>query len=663
MPPLTSLTSVTTCIRWLAIALAAFHLYTGLLGSFSALTQRGVHLGLSLILIVLIHPTRLGPGRPGTWIARMLDLAILVAIVLPLAYLLLNERYLNAERIEFVTPLTLGETVLGIAFIGVILELARRVTGLALPLMVLICLAYPNFPGLPSIFEHAGYALDLQVEIQYLSNAGIFGIPLAASTNYIALFVIFGAFLERSGLGECIMSLAMGLVGRTRGGPAKVAVVASAMHGTISGSAPANVMTVGPFTIPLMKRLGYPPHMAGAIEAAASTGGVIMPPVMGSVAFVMAQFMGVSYSTIALYALIPALLYFFGIFCTVHWAAVRLGIRGLPASEIPDWRAAVKARGHLLLPIGLLIGLMVAGFSPQYSAGYSILAVVACSWLRPASAMRLRDILAALESGGKGVILVAAATAAAGMIVGIFELTSVGVKLAQGANALAGTLLVGLLLTMVVTLLLGAGVPPSAAYIVQVAITIPMLMGFLVADGMGKQTALVLAHFFVMYFSCLAVITPPDALAAVVASGIAGAPFIKTGLVATRVAFVAFVVPFMFVYRPALLTLGTWEEIAIACAIAVCGVFVAAIAFEGVFRCRLWLVERLVAFAAAAALIAPVYAWNAVGGGLLALLLVLQYLPGRTAIADSEARVPVPEPTENAPTPPASPRPPVPLIE
>ncbi|MGE5537370.1 MAG: TRAP transporter permease [Gemmatimonas sp.] len=613
--------------RWVAIAMALFHLYTALFGNYDALIQRGVHLGFAIALILLLHPTaRRLPGRLGAVAASAFTAVLAVASFAPLAYLLDHYTYLTGERFQFVTDVTPVELVMGTAFMLALLELCRRVAGIALAAITLAFLVYLFVPGLPGIFGHAGFDLATQVDEQYLGLGGIFGVPLGASASYIAPFVIFGAFLERSGLGGFIMDFATGLVGRFRGGPAKVAVIASAFHGTISGSAPANVLTVGPVTIPMMKRLGFPAHMAGAIEAAASTGGVIMPPVMGSVAFIMASFIGVSYSVVALYAVIPALLYFFGVFCAVHWTAVRYGIRGLDPSEMPDWRRSFRERGHLLAPVAVLVTLMSLDFSPQYGAAYAILSVVAVSWLRRGTRMGPRAILEALEAGAKGAVLVAIATAAAGMIVGAFELSSVGLKLAQSASALAGTLMTGLLLTMVVSLLLGAGVPPSVAYIVQVAVTIPMLQTFLKSDGgVDPATAVVLSHFFVMYFSSLAVLTPPDALASVAAAGLAGSPFVKTGLAATRVAFVAFIVPFMFVYRPALLTLGSPAEIAEAFVFSALGVYIAAIAFEGVFRRPLAWWERGIAFAAAAALIFPGWESDLAGVVLFAFFLALQY--------------------------------------
>jgi TRAP transporter 4TM/12TM fusion protein len=556
------------------------------------------------------------------------DLLVAAAALVPLGWRLSSLDYLASGRFEFVTPATPLELVLGVAFVLAILELCRRLTGWALVAIVAVCLVFPNIAGLPGPFAHKGYTLSQQVDAQFLTLAGTFSIPLQASAEYIALFIVFGAFLERSGLGRFMMDFAIGLVGGTRGGPAKVAVVSSALTGTISGSAPANVLTAGVVTIPLMKRLGYPAYMAGAIEAAASTGGVIMPPVMGSVAFIMAQYVGVPYSHVALYALIPALLYFFGVFLTVHWSALRHGIKGVPREEMPDWKASLMARGHLALPILLLIGLMTLDYSPGYAAAWATLAVILVSWLRKGTRMGPSDIVAALEAGARGALLVAISTAAAGMIVGVFELTGVGLKFAQMATAVVHTLLVGLIIiTMIVSIVLGMGVPPSISYIVQVAVTIPMLLTFLKATGMDPKTALIVTHFFVLYFSALAVLTPPDALAAVAAAGIAGSPFLKTALHGTRVAFVAFIVPFMFVYRPALLMLGSWGEIIYALAFAMLGIVALSVALEGHFLRRMTWPERILATAAGILLVFPQNWADWAGLMLLGLLVLVQWQP------------------------------------
>jgi TRAP transporter 4TM/12TM fusion protein len=629
-----------------AVGMAAFHLYTGAFGMFDTPIQIGVHLSFAMALILLLNPTKpFWPGTSGWVLALGYDLIVAAASAAPLFYRFDHYTYLTSERFEYVTPVTPLQLALGLALVFAILDLCRRMTGWPLVVIVLAFLVYPFITNLPGPLAHDAYSLGMQIDAQYLTMDGIYGIPLMASAEYIALFIIFGAFLERSGLGRFMIEFAVGLVGRYRGGPAKGAVIGSALCGTISGSAPANVLTVGVLTIPMMKRLGYPAFMAGAIEAAASTGGVIMPPIMGSVAFLMAQFTGVSYAKIALCALIPALLYFFGIFLTVHWSAVRFGIGGIAREELPDWRVNVRERGHLVLPIILLLYLLGEGYSPQFAVTYSLIAVVGLSWLRPSTRMGWRDILAAMENGARGTLVVAIATAAAGMIVGVFELTAVGVQFAQAAGSFVPTLLLGLVLTMFVSILLGMGVPPSVSYIVQVAVTIPMLQSFLKTGGMNADTAVIVTHFFVMYYAALAVLTPPDALASIAAAGVAGSPFLKTALHGTRVAFVAFIVPFMFVYRPALLMLGTWSQILWDASFAVLGVAVMSVALEGYSLRKLTLGERALAFMSGIALIFPNRYFDIVGIGLLAVLLLLQWSPW-SQTARATATTPVRNPSE-----------------
>ncbi|MDA1324781.1 MAG: TRAP transporter fused permease subunit [Proteobacteria bacterium] len=613
-------------VRVVAVAMASFHLYTAAFGLFDAVLQRSIHLGFALILLMLIYPhPRFGDGRVGLAARWGLMLLIAASVLLPIGYLIVNLEYLTDGRIQFVSDLSPLELVFGCSLLAGLLELCRRVTGPVLPVICMVFLVYPFLPGMPGVLKHGGYTLSETIEFQYMTLSGVFGVPLAASANFIVLFIIFGAFLERSGLGGFIMDFAIGLVGRYRGGPAKVAVISSAITGTISGSAMANVLTTGTLTIPLMRRTGYPAFMAGAIEAAASTGGALMPPVMGTVAFVMSEFSGIPYGTIVLYAAIPAALYFLGVFCTVHWAAVRYDAAGLPEDELPDWRAHLRERGHLLIPLVVLITLLVKDFSPQYAVTYSILTVLGVSWFRRSTRMGPKKIVEALENGAKGAVLVAIATACAGMMVGIFEMTTVGLKLAQQGAGFAETLFGGMLLTMAVSLILGMGVPPTVSYITQVAVTIPMLLGMLTSSGIDPYTAKVVTHFFVMYFATLAVLTPPDALASIAAAGVAQSPVIKTALHATRIAFVAFIVPFMFVYRPALLTLDSGWAILLAVLYAVMGIVVLSAALEGYAFRKLTLVERLLGFAAGFALVVPDPVFDTVGLALFALLGAMQF--------------------------------------
>ena len=620
-------TQLTLLVRVIAVGMALFHMYTALFGLMDAILQRTIHLVLSFLLLLLINskPFYFG-GSFGTWGQATYRFLIAACALVPLIYLIVNYEYLTEGRIQYVGDMTDLQIVLGTIFIIALLELSCRVTGIALPAVCVGFIIFPFVPRLPGVFSHAGYTLAETLEFQYLTFSGVFGAPLAASANFIILFIIFGAFLERCGLGSLMMDFTTGILGHRRGGSAKVAVVASALTGTISGSATANVLSTGSLTIPLMKRAGYPPFMSGAIEAAASTGGALMPPVMGTVAFIMSEYSGVPYGMIAFYAAIPAILYYLGIYCTVHFAALRYDAKPLDKADLPDWRGKFKDMWHLLLPIVLLVVLLGMDYSPQFSVGYSIIAVIIVSWFRKSTRLDWRGIMEALESGAKGAVLVAVATACAGIIVGVFDQTTVGVKLAQQGNAIAGTLFVGLIITMVISLVIGLGVPPTVSYLAQIAVTIPMLIAFLTAQGIDPYTAKVSTHFFVMYYSTLAVITPPDALAAVAAAGIAGSPVMKTAWHASRVAFVAFVVPFMFIYRPSLLMLGPWNHIVYDTALATIGVIVVAAGLEGFGRRSLNLFDRLWAFTAGACLIIPQHIYEVIGLILAGSFLASQYL-------------------------------------
>jgi len=601
----------------LALALGLFHLWIGAFGGFDASIQRGVHLGLAVLIFALSIEDKTKKFQ------FRLSIIASVLIGLSIVWKILNLEYLSAGRFEFVSPLTPTEAVLGTIVCVSILWLCFRAVGWVLPALVIVFSAYCFIPDLPGILNHRGYTYDLFLDVQFLTFAGIFGIPLSVSASYIALFILFGAFMERSGLGGLIIELANRAVGHYRGGPAKVAVISSAFTGTISGSAPANVMTTGSLTIPLMKKTGYPSHWAGAIEAAASTGGILMPPIMGSIAFLMAQFTGIPYITIAGLALIPALLYFFGVFLAVHWAALRHGIQPVEVDSSDTYWEILRSRGHLGLPLVVLIVLLINGYSPQYAVSYSIVSVLFFSWFRPSQAMRFADIADAFLTAGKGIAFVAVTTAVAGMIVGVFELTGLAVTLAQTADQFVVGLFTSLLLTMIVSLILGMGVPPSVSYIVQVAVTIPMLIGLLKMHGLHPETAIICAHFFVMYYASLAVLTPPDALASIAAAGIAKSPVMKTAVYATRVAFVAFIVPFLFVLRPGLLLQADLDRILIDFSVAIIAVFCTSVILEGyrILTIKFW--DKLCAAAVLLLILLPLDSINFMGMiiGLVYLLV------------------------------------------
>jgi TRAP transporter 4TM/12TM fusion protein len=611
-------------ISLIAIFMSLFHLYTGAFGSFPVEIQRSIHLFLALLLIFLIRPYRKNKEEAQKSIP-VIDLILIAATFLVFIYPIVYHEELTS-RFTFVSPLTNVQITLGIIAVLVVLEATRRLAGWVLPIIALLFMIYPFIPQLPGVLKHGGYEIGILMDIQYISTEGIFGTPLGASASFIALFIIFGAFLQKSGLGILLMDLSQGLAGKYRGGPAKVSVIGSALMGTISGSAVSNVVTTGTMTIPLMKRIGYKPHFAGAVEAVASTGGQLMPPLMGAIAFLMSQYTNIPYIKIAQYSLIPALLFFFGVFLGVHWEALRLNLKGYEKSELPDWVTSFKNYGHLLIPIIVLLSLLSLGHSPQYSVVYSILGIILIAALRKQTRMNVKSIIEALINGGKGAILVAATTATAGMIAGVFGLTGIGLRLSDTILSFSGNyLILALFLTMVTSIILGMGIPGTASYIVQVALTIPIVITLLVENGMDKSTAVLIAHMFVMYYANLAAITPPDAMAAIAASGIAGSPPMKTAVTATRLGFVAFLVPYLFVYRPSLLMLGSPLEILQDLVIAIFSIYVLSMGLSGFFLTKLKIIERLLVLTGGGIiLLIPGWETNLIGGFLVAIFFFLQ---------------------------------------
>ncbi|MBP1155591.1 MULTISPECIES: TRAP transporter fused permease subunit [unclassified Paenibacillus] len=612
-------------LLFITYAFSFYHLYTGFFGSFETFLQRFVHLFLAMLLIFMLHPYKTVNRTAGI----ILNSTMILLTFVSMGYLYLNYDYILGERYPMITPLTATEAVLGIVMIALVLEATRKLAGPSLPIIALLFLVYGLIgPYLPGIFSHAGYSLDSIIDLNYMGTDGTFGIPLGASASYIALFILFGSFLAKSGLGSLLMELALGLAGHTKGGPAKVAVIGSVLHGMLSGSAVANVMTVGTSTIPLMKKTGYKPHFAGAVEAAASAGSQIMPPVMGVIAFIMVQYTGIPYIQIAFYALLPALLYFWGVGVMVHLEAVKLGLEGLPKKELPDWKNSFKRRGHLLLPIVIMLGLLVLGFSPSYSVTYAILSIVIIAAFRKETRMNFQTILDALQDGAKGMLMIAAATATAGMISGMFGLTGLGLRFSISLGELAGgNLLLALALTAVTSFILGLGLPPSASYIVQIAVTIPALIGVLETTGVDSiaSNAVILTHMFVMYWASVGVITPPDALAAYAAAAVAETPPMITALSATRLAFVAYVVPFMFVLNPAYLLIGSVGEISLAIVSGFLGVIAFGIVFQGYIHHQIGWFRRSWALIAGVLIIVPNPLSNIAGICLIVFLLVISH--------------------------------------
>jgi len=592
-------------IALILIAFSAFQLYTAAFGVLDARVQRAIHLAFGMSLVFLLYPARSrGDRKSLPWYDLVLGvLAAAVSLYLVVFY----EDIVRRAGL----PTTM-DIVVAVLAVLLVLEGTRRVVGMPIVVIAVAFLIYAYIgPYLPGFLAHRGYSLRQIANHMYYTTEGIFGIPLGVSATFIFLFILFGAFLEKSGIGRFFIDLANAVAGWASGGPAKVAVITSALEGTISGSSVANTVGSGSFTIPMMKRLGYKPEFAAAVEAAASTGGQLMPPIMGAAAFLMAEFTGIPYIDIAKAAVIPAILYFTGIFIAVHYEAKRLGLQGIPRSQLPSIWSVLKARGHLFLPLLGIIYLLMEGSTPMKAAFYGILLAIAAAMIHPSTRMSAKDIVEALETGARSALGIVMATAAAGIIIGVITLTGLGLKLASGLVALAqGKLLLTLLFTMLASLILGMGSPTTANYVITSTIAAPALLQL--------GVPILVAHMFVFYFGIVADITPPVALAAYAGSAIAGSNPLRTGVLASRLAIAAFLIPYIFAYNPAMLLIGaTPGMIALMAVTAVLGMFGVAVAAGGFFRASLTVYERLFFFGGGLLMIDPGLLTDLVGLVLL----------------------------------------------
>lgn len=590
-------------VAFICIAMSLFHLYTAGFGVLEAIKQRNIHLTFCLVLSFLLYPS--GPkgssNRTTLWDWILVSLSVTVGVYLMVIYDDL------ANRGGVTVPM---DIYMGGLLCLLVLEAARRATGKELPIMALCFVAYALFGDLiPGQFGHRGYSVERVIDHMFLTTEGIYGVALGVSATYIYLFILFGAFLTETGMAKFFNSISMAIAGGSPGGPAKVAVFASGLLGMINGSAVANVATIGAFTIPLMKSVGYRPHFAGAVEAVASTGGQIMPPVMGAAAFVMAEFLGMSYTTIMIAAVVPAFLYYLACWTMIHLEALKFGLVGLPKDQLPVIKVVLKSHGHLSIPIIAIIALLLYGLTPLYAAFFTILITIVVSHLRKETGISIAGIIRALEAGAKGSVGVAMACAVVGFVVGVSSLTSLG--LTFGSNILAfsqNNLLITLVLTMITMLILGMGLPTTACYIVGATIAAPALIKLNVLP--------LVAHFFVFYFACLSNLTPPVCLAAFTAAGIAGASPYKVGWTSTRLGVAGFLVPFLAVYSPMLMFAGKFSALELTEAIvtAVIGVIALSAALENwMFReCKLW--ERAILFVGALMLMIPGVVTDIVGG-------------------------------------------------
>jgi len=594
----------------IAVGMSSYHLFTGSFGAPEALLHRSIHLLFTLVLVFLINP--LSKKQRKWWLDGVFISLSLISII----YLFWNYEYF-VTRYPYVHPLSKFDLILGIIITLILLEAARRSIGLAMPITAVVFIIYAYLgPHMPGLLRHAGQNTETIVDQLYMTTEGIFGIPLGVSATYVILFVIFGAFLERSGTGQFFMELAAATTGKTRGGPGKIAVISSGLFGTISGSAVANVMVTGQFTIPMMKKTGFQPHFAGAVEATASTGGQIMPPVMGAAAFVMAEFTGLPYITVCKHALIPAVLYYLSCFMAIHFEAIRTNLKGM-LEEVPSLISVFLNKGHLLLPVVIIIYMMFAGYTPMYACIFAIISVVILANLKKASRMGVIKIFQALEEGAKGTVSVAIACACAGIIIGVINLTGLGLKFTSFVLLLAGeSLALALFFTMIAGIILGMGLPTTAAYIVMAALLVPALV------KLGIPT--IAAHMFAFYYAIISAITPPVALAVYAGAGLAGSNMWKTGFAAVRIGAPGFIIPFMFAYEPSLLFIGSSWSIITSFFTASIGVVMLAAGMMGWFLRETNWIERILLIAAAILLIKPGFYSDIIGFIFLGLVIFMQ---------------------------------------
>jgi len=595
----------------ISVAMALYHMWAIAFGSPEAIWYRGTHLAFAMTLVFLLYR---GSGR-AEGLPEPIDYLLLVLAVTPIIYLFVNYDYV-VNRIFYVDELTWSDMAMGVIMTAMVLEGTRRVIGWALPITALGFLAYGMFV--------AHLSAQNMIDQLYMTVEGIFGIPLSVSAAYVLIFVLFGSFMERTGTGQLFMDFAMSLTGHTAGGPGKVSCVSSALFGTISGSAVANVMVDGPITIPLMKRSGFPRHFAAGVEAVASTGGQLMPPIMGAAAFVMAEFLGVSYGQVVIWALIPSILYYLACFSAVHFEAKRRGLVGVPRAELPRLSEVMRERGHLFIPVIAILVVMYSGYSAPLSALAGVLACFPVAALRKSTRhyVTMENVIAACVDGARNALPVAMACAAAGVVIAVVTLSGLGIVFTQYVVHLSQNyLLLALVFTMIAGIVLGMGMPTTPAYIIMTALLVPAIVKF--------GVPLPAAHMFAFYFAILSAITPPVALAVYAAAGLAKSDLWITGWAAVRIAATSFIVPFMFVYAPELLMIGDWPKVAWASFTASCGVVIFAAGLHGYFwtHSRHW--QSALLIAAGLLLIDPHVITDVIGAVLAAIVIAAQMLAKR----------------------------------
>ncbi len=617
--------AMATTIFLVGLAMSFFHIWVLTIRAIDPWYFRTMHVVFSGLLVFALVPG---------WKSKRMDRLPIVDIILMLM-LVVPAAYIFIEFDEWIYRVgVMPETwdfIMSFMFVIAVWEMARRASGWPLAILAALFILYGHFGNyMPGLFYHKGYDWDRMITYMF-SLDGILGLPILASAHYIFLFVLFGAFVDSSGAGRFFVDFARCIAGRARGGPAKVSIVSSALIGTASGSSVANVVVDGVLNIPMMKASGYRGAVAGAIEAMNSTGGQIVPPVMGAGAFLMAEILGVPYPKVALAAVIPAFFYFGAAYFMIDFYSASIGLKGLKKEELPVFHKIMLDKGYLLIPIiALLVSLMVLMYSPYRSAMVGIITLIIVSWVRASTRMGFKKIVEVLSKGARGSMEIAATCAAAGIIVGVLTQTGLGQKFAMIIfNYSAGNLYLALFFTMVIAIVLGMGMPTTAAYAICASVLAPALIQLNVPD--------IAAHLFIFYFACLSALTPPVALASFAAAAIANAKTWEVGWQGMRFAIAGFIIPYMFVLGPAMVLEGTAFEIVMVVITGTLGIMALAASVQNwmLTRCLTW--ERVVLAVAAITLIKPGWLTDLVGFSLMAVVVVLQLARRRKKAAAAAA--------------------------
>ena len=601
-----------TLITVLAVGLAIFQLYTAFFGVLPTMQQRSFHVAFVLPMIFLLYPaTKKSPRDHAT----VIDWIFAILAAIGALYVFFGYEDIATRSGEVYSY----ELYMGAVFTALVFIAGRRVLGWPLPIFCFLFLLFAYFGrSMPGPLQHFGLSVPRIIEELYLTTDGLFGLVTGVSATYIYLFVLFGAFLTSTRTSEFFNDFSMALTGHLKGGPAKISVLSSALMGTISGSTSANVATTGAFTIPLMKSIGYKPYFAGAVEAASSTGGQIMPPVMGAAAFIIADTLNIPYTRVLVCAIVPALLYFWGIWCSLSLEASKLGLQGLPKESLPSVKKVLMSSGYKAIPLFVIVYFLVKGYNPLYAGCWGIATCVVLSFLKKSDRLDLKTFIKTLKDGSIGALSVAMACIIVGNVIGMMGATGVALRIGDAVLAFtAGHLIATLIVTLIIATLLGMGMPTTASYVMASAVAAPAMvqLGIKPLD----------AHMFVFFYAVLSSVTPPVCVGAYTAAGLANADPNQTAFQSVKLALPGFIIPIIFVLAPeSLLTNVTnWFVTIQAMCTAVLGVFTLSCATEGYLMGPLHWYERIVALGGALCLIYPGTVTDFIGFAVLAGLWLL----------------------------------------